>query len=126
GDGADGFGELRAVERERERLRLPGAGADDDQLLDALDAAQEVRRRPLERGERGFGIRRFDSGTLVRAVAGALHEAEVLDVARNRRLRRVEAAPVQAAAQLLLAVERLAVDEIEEECLSAVFHAENE
>ena len=65
--------------------------------------------------ERRLGIGRVGAGPLVGAVAGALDQAELLDVARDRRLRRLEAALVQAAAQLLLAVERLAIDEFEDE-----------
>ena len=45
GDGADRLGEPRAVERFGERLRLAAAGADDHELLDALDVADELRRR---------------------------------------------------------------------------------
>ena len=59
---------------------------------------------------------------LVGAVAGALDQAELLDVARDRRLRRVEAALVQAPAQLLLAVQRVAIDEFEDDGLAARFH----
>ncbi len=109
-----------------ERLRLPDAGAEDDELLDALDAAQELGRRALERRERRLGVRRVGAGPLVGAVARALDQPELLDVARDRRLRRVEAALAQAAAQLLLAVERLAVDEFEDDGLPACFHAVQE
>ena len=122
GDRADRFRQLRAIERVGQRLRLAAARADDDELLDALDAAQELGGRALERGERRLRVRRLGAGPLVGAVAGALDEAELLDVARNRRLRRVEAALAQAAAQLLLAVERLAVDQFEDDGLAARFH----
>ena len=56
GDGADGLRQLRAVDGEGERLRLAGAGADDDQLLHAVDAAQELGGRALERAQRRLGI----------------------------------------------------------------------
>ena len=84
--------------------------------------AEELAGGALERGERRLGIGRVEPGPLVRAVAGALHEAELLDVARDRRLRRVEAALVQAAAQLLLAVQRVAIDEFQDDGLAARFH----
>ena len=50
GDRADRLRQLRAVERLGERLRLAAAGADDDELLHALDAAQELGGGALERG----------------------------------------------------------------------------
>ena len=59
---------------------------------------------------------------LVGAVAGALDEAELLDVARDGRLRGVEALLMQAAPQLLLAVERLAIDEFQDDGLPTGFH----
>src|SRR5262245_25030751 len=48
-DRAHFLGQLRAVNRLGQRLRLAAAGPDDDELLDALHAAQEGGRRPLER-----------------------------------------------------------------------------
>src|SRR5262249_3773688 len=126
GNRADDLGQPRTVERERDRLRLTGAGADDDELLDAVDAAQELGGGGAEGGNRGPGMGGGGAGTLVGAITGALDEAELLDVARNGRLGRLEAALMEAAAQLLLAVERLAIDELEERGLSARFHATNE
>src|SRR5438067_2673558 len=98
-DGSDHLRQLRAIERDRERLRLARTGSHDDELLHALDAAQELGRRALERGERRLGIARVRARPLICAVAGLLHEAELLDVARDRRLRGLEAALTQAAAQ---------------------------
>src|SRR5947208_3756326 len=48
GNRADRLVESGAIERLGEHLRLSPARAHDDQLLDALDAAQEVRSRALE------------------------------------------------------------------------------
>ena len=62
-------GEAGAVERLGERLRLAPAGADDDELLHAIDAAQELGGGALERGERGLRVRRLGAGPLVGAVA---------------------------------------------------------
>src|SRR6478735_2066771 len=47
GDGPDRLGELGAVEGFGERLRLTTPGAQHDELLHALDAAQEFGDRPL-------------------------------------------------------------------------------
>src|SRR5205814_9109796 len=82
GDRADRFGELRAIDRERERLRLPDAGSDDDQLLNALGAPQEFGARPFERRARRLRVRRIDARALIGAVARALDEPKRLDVAR--------------------------------------------
>src|SRR5262249_24619112 len=122
GDRADGFLQAGAIERLGQRLRLAASGADDDELLNAIDAADEVAGGALQQRQRGFRIRRFGAGPLVGAVAGALHQAELLDVARDRRLRRLEAVVMQAPAQQLLAVQRFAIDEIEDDGLAARFH----
>src|SRR5579862_4207067 len=79
-DRADRFRQLRAVERGRERLGLADARADDDELLHVLDAPEEFAGGALERGERRLRIRRLGVRPLIGAVAGALHEAELLDV----------------------------------------------
>ena len=50
----DDLGEPRAVERDGQRLRLAGAGPDDDQLLHPFDAPQELRGGALERRQRRF------------------------------------------------------------------------
>src|SRR5204863_8980599 len=122
GDRSGDLGQPRAVEGDGERLGLRRAGTDDDELLHALHAAQEVAGRPLERRARGFRARRFGAGALIRAVARALDEAEILDVARDGRLRCFEAARVQALHDLLLAVQRFLVDEFEDEGLPTRLH----
>ena len=121
-DGPHDFREPRSVERFGKRLRLTAAGPDDHELLDALDVADEIRRGTLEGAQRRFRVGGVGAGALVCAIAGALHEAEVLDVARDRRLRRLEAALAEPAAQQLLAVEPFAVDQLEDDGLSASFH----
>src|SRR5262249_21778394 len=92
------------------------------ELLHALDAAQEARRRALERGARQFRADRFEPGPLVGAVTGALDQAEICDVARDRGLRRVEPALTEAPPELLLAVEGFMVDDFEDHGLPARFH----
>src|SRR5262249_1450487 len=123
GDRTDDLRELGAIEREGEWLRLADAGTDDDELLDAIDVAEELGGGALGGGVRGW---RLGAGTLVGAVAGALDEAEIADVARDGRLRRIEAARAQTAAQQLLAVERLAIDQLEDCGLAAALHRANE
>src|SRR5687767_4669042 len=41
-DGSHDLGKARAIDRERQRLRLPRSRADDDELLDAVDFPQEL------------------------------------------------------------------------------------
>jgi hypothetical protein len=122
GDRPYRFGQTRAIDGERQRLRLAGAGAEDDQLPDAFDLLQEFSGGVLERGVRGRRIRAVGAGALIGAVAGALDETEHLDVAGDRGLCRVDAALAQTPPQLLLTVERLAIDEFENETLSSGFH----
>src|SRR4029077_15845009 len=109
---ADRFGELRAIDGKGERLRLADAGPDDNQVLDVLDALEKLGGGALERDQRRGGADTGAPGPLVGAIARALDEAELLDVARNGRLRGVEAAALQTLAQLLLAVECVTIDEI--------------
>ena len=90
GDRADGLGRTRAVDGHGERLRLAGAGADDDQLLHAIDLPQVFTGGALERFPHGVGVERFDARPLIGAVAGALDQAELLDIERDRRLHRLE------------------------------------
>ena len=45
-------GQLRAIDGDGERLGLPDAGADDDQLLHVVDALEELAGGALERGQR--------------------------------------------------------------------------
>src|SRR5205814_213021 len=90
--------------------------------LAARDAADELAGGALERGEGRRRVRRLDAGPLVAAVAGALHQPELLDIARNRGLGRVEAALLQPAPQHFLAVQRLAIDQIQNHSLPACFH----
>ena len=69
-----------------------------------------------------FWMARAHAGTLVGAVAGALHEAEILDVARDCGLRGLEAGAGQPAAQRFLAVQEFAIDQFEDGGLSAGFY----
>jgi len=55
-DRPDDLRQLRAVERDGQGLRLAAARPDDDELLNTLDAAQELGGGPLERGERRLRI----------------------------------------------------------------------
>src|SRR5262249_29368618 len=114
--------QLRAIERRRQRLRLTDAGADDDELLHALDAAQELGGGALERGGGGLRIGRLDAGAPDGAGAGAVPGGRAPCGAGGGRLRRFEAALMQSAPQQLLAVQRLAVDQLEQQRLSASFH----
>src|SRR5258706_8356365 len=121
-DRADRLRQLGPVDRQRQILRLAGTGAHDDELLRAIDPSQETRSRPLEGVERELRARDLDALTLVRAVARPLHQPELLDVARDRRLRRFAAALEQPPPHVFLAAERLAVDQLENQTLAAGFH----
>src|SRR5687768_5036210 len=83
GDGADGLAQLRPIDGDRERLRLRGAGAHDDEMPGAIDFSQTVRGDALERGQRRRRGRDLGAGRLVGAVTRALDQTEVLDVTRD-------------------------------------------
>src|SRR2546427_5039394 len=57
GNRADRFLQLRAIERFTQRLRLPSAGPQDDELLPAFDTPQERRGCPFERRSSQFRAR---------------------------------------------------------------------
>jgi hypothetical protein len=122
GNGPDGFGELSPVERFGQRLSLPAPRPEDDELLDALDTVEKLGSGALEHRAGQLGAGRLEARPLVRTVTGALDEAEVSDVARDGGLRGVEALLMEAAPDLLLAVERLEVDKFEDDGLASCFH----
>jgi hypothetical protein len=122
GDGADGAGEMRPVDRKRERLGLSGARMNDDELLHPIDANEKLRRRAFECRQCGLAIVRLEAGPLVGAVPGSLHQPELRDVPRDGRLSGLEALPSQPEAELLLASERVLIDEPENRRLAPRLH----
>ena len=103
----------RSIDGERKQLRLAGAGLEHDQLLDRLDVHQVLGERAAERLERARRATWSRRRRLIRAVRRSLQEAELLDVARERRLRDVESARRQPLAQLFLAPHRLVLHDVE-------------
>src|SRR5687768_1133628 len=70
-----------------------------------------VLRRPLR-----------DQRRLVGAVSAAFDQPEIADVARQRRLRHVEAGGAHAAPQLLLTAHRRAVNDFDDRRLTTGLH----
>src|SRR5690606_15259501 len=122
GERADDLAEPGAVDGAGGRVGLPGTGAEDDQLLHAVDAGDELGDAAAEARESGAVARRRPGGLLIGADARALDQAELLDVARERRLRDGDTTAQQAAPQLLLAADRLAVEKVENERLAPGLH----
>ena len=91
-------------------------------LLHAIGVTQVLSQRALERDERARRTRRFVEPLLVRAVGRPLDQAEVLDVARQGRLSRLKAVAAKAPAELLLAVDRFAADDVENRRLTCRLH----
>jgi N-acetyl-gamma-glutamyl-phosphate reductase len=114
--------QLGTVDGERERLSHARTGADDDELLDAIDAAGVFRQGALQRDTRACrdGLRR--TLELVRPIGGALHESQVPDVARKRGLGNGIPAGFQPGPQLLLALNLLVGDELDNCRLTSGFH----
>jgi hypothetical protein len=121
-DGAYGLRQLRSVERLGQSLRLAPPGTDDDELIDPLDPAEKLDGRSLQRAQNCLGVRRVRARAPVRAVSGTLHEPQIRNVARDRRLRGVESTLTETPTQLLLAVEGVAIDEIKDERLAACLY----
>src|SRR5439155_210742 len=112
----------QAIERFGERLSLASAGSQHDELLHALDAAQEPGGGALQCRARQLRARRFESRALIGAIARSLDESEVRDVARDRRLRGLEATLMEPPAKLLLTAKRFLIDELEDDGLAACLH----
>src|SRR5262249_3458499 len=105
-----------------ERLRLADSGADDDHVLHMIHSLEELRGGTLERREGRGWIRLRDGQPLIGAIPGALDQPELLDVARNRRLRRRKSALVQPPTKLLLTAQGIAIDEFQDDGLPTRFH----
>jgi hypothetical protein len=125
-DRASGLWQMRPVDRQGQRLRLTDTGPQDNELLDALYPLQVLTRGALERRPRGGRRGGVGRGPSIRTISRLLDQAQLRDVPRDRRLRGAEAAPAQSTPELLLVVERLAVDQFENDSLSARLHACNE
>ena len=125
-DRAGGLRQMRPVDRQGQRLRLPDTGPQNDELLDAFHLLQVLARGALKGragGRRRGGIGR---GPPIGAVSRLLDQPQLRDVPGDRRLGGAEPALAQSASELLLVVERLAVDELENDGLAACLHSGNE
>jgi hypothetical protein len=114
--------QLCAINRLGKSRGLAPSRAKNDELLHAVRTAEELSCCALERRKSRLRIPVVFPGPSVGAVARAFDQSQLFDVARDRCLRRVEAALTQSAAQLLLTVERIAIDEFENDGLPARFH----
>ena len=99
--------------RQRQQLRLPGAGLQHEQLLRRYRRSAETpRARATTRPPRPAGVDASRAGRLIGAVGRSLDQAEFLDVARQRGLGHVEAHRHQTLPQLFLAVHGLVLDQL--------------
>ena len=126
GQRSDHLVESGAVDGECERLRKARPRAHHDELLHAGDAARVLGHGALEGDAGARRDLRLGALLLIRAVRRPLDEAEVADVPRQRRLRHVVAACFQPRAQLFLARNFLAADELEDDGLPPCFHNHTE
>ena len=114
---------MRIVNGHAERLRTAQSRPQQHELLDAIDAQQVFGDGALQHRFRRLAVgRRRTPGRLVGAVGAPFDEAELADVARERRLRDVEAGRAHAATQLLLAAHRRALNDVENDRLAPRFH----
>ena len=115
--------QARAIDRQPEQLRLPGPGLEHDELLHRLDVDQVLGERARRARRCAVGRRcRLGAGRLIRAVRRALQQAELLDVARQRGLRHVEAARRQPLPQLFLAAHGFLLHDVENGGLPPALH----
>src|SRR5579871_165126 len=121
GNRARNLGEPGSIDPLGHALRLAPVGANDDERVHPLDAADERGERPpqlIARRRRGS----IGSRSHVGAVAGSLHEPQLLEIARDRGLRGADAPNLQLPPQLLLRGDGLAVDDVENLRLSPGLH----
>src|SRR5581483_11849673 len=104
GDGARDPGKRRLVDPPRDEVRGAGRGADHGQRAHHLDRQHELAH---ERGRAAV------------AVAGT-HQAELVDVARDRRLRRRHALACQRRRDVVLGLRRAPTHEVEDRLLPLV------
>src|SRR5262245_2564 len=119
GNRSNRLGQPGTIDGERERLGLPGTGADDDQLLHSVDTPEKLGRGAFKGGQGRLRTDGVGTKALIGTVSSALHETKLLDVSRDGRLRRFEASFEQTPAQLLLTMERFALDQLEDGALAA-------
>ena len=122
-DRADDLRQPRAVDRLGQRLRLRRLGPQDDELLDDVELPQ---RSGDGAPEHGAGVGRHgrlaDQRTLVSPVRSSLYEPQIPDVAGQRGLRDLDAPRLELLPELLLAVDRFPVHQLEHERLPIGLH----
>jgi hypothetical protein len=95
------------------------------ELAHAVDAREELREEGGERRARLVRLGAAVGGRVAHAVGGGdAGEAELVEVARQRRLGDVPAAGGQQAAKLLLAAHRVGGDELEDRAVAVALVAQ--
>src|SRR6185436_13985686 len=118
-DGAEDVVERRRVDGARQRLRRGGGCLDDDEVAGPLGGEDGVSQELLEAMLARLAGRECRDGSdgdrLRRDVAGRrLDQAELAQVARERRLGDAEAVPAQLLQQLVLGVDGRLADDAED------------
>src|SRR5258706_11903978 len=91
-------------------------------MMNAVDAEQVLSHGPLQHRFGRPAVRRGAAGRLVSAVGAPLHQPELADVTRERRLGDVEPRGAHRAPQLLLAADGRALDGLEDRRLATGLH----
>src|SRR5687768_4477968 len=122
-DRADDFGQTGSIDRHGERLRLSCVGPEHDQLIDDVVAAEVV----VNRGPAfDFGIDRRlgpGSGASIRPVRCPFDQSQIANIARQGGLRDLDCPQAaQSLAQLFLAGDSLAIDDLQDRRLSNGLH----
>ena len=118
GDRAGDVGEPDAVDALGEGRRRAGRGPDHQPALGADERQRELVEQMAEQAQRRRGVRLAGDDVAHAVVAVHAREPELLDVAADRRLRRLEAHAREARADVLLRAEPLAGDERQDRVLA--------
>lgn len=119
---ADDLRQAGAIDRERERLSLPRVGPQHQELLDRLVPPQVFVDGTLKHGLCVDRLNFGPASPTVSPIRRAFDEPQLLDVSRQRRLRRLDAPVAEPDPELLLAGNWFLLNEFEDGGLPTRLH----
>ena len=125
GERADHVGHMQRVDVRAGRRTQAGHGLDDDQVLRKVDIRDAFAEDHAEAAVKAVDVVGLRRGIVIAAqTVECFDDAQLLDVARNGRLRAAEAAGVQLVEQLLLRFNVFFCDQLQNFRLTVRFHEE--
>ena len=119
GDGADDFVPLLLIECCGNRLRTAQSGQHDEEVLCLADLQTEVFEYVLDRGQIVFFFKACGKGV----AAGALHELQLADIARERGLGYMDSFAGELATHVVLVGDGGLHQQVFDRVMALVFHA---